>query len=349
MSYSSTTPFSIQYGSGAARGVLGQDTVSLAQYTVSDQVFALVTEASDDLLTDPYSGLMGLGWASLATSQATPFWQALATQGKLETPAMSFYLARYRDQQFASSIEPEGGLMTLGYLNDTLYEGKINYINLEENARDYWRIPIQGIRVGNTAISISSNVDGSLPNAAIDTGTTLIGGPPSVVQAIYSAIPGARPLNLQNFPGYYEYPCSQSVNFTMQFGSVSYAISEADFNLGPFTTDFTYCTGGVFEQKLSSNSPISWIVGATFLKNVYSVFQYNPAAIGFATLVGESQVATTASGGAAVPSPTETLNPTVTKSDVTPSNAGLLSSAPTHLGLVGGIIASLYLASASLL
>ena len=38
-----------------------------------------------------------------------------------------------------------------------------------------------------------------------------------------------------------------------------------------------------------SQSPISWIVGASFLKNVYSVFRYNPLAIGFAQLSGSAQ------------------------------------------------------------
>lgn len=49
------------------------------------------------------------------------------------------------------------------------------------------------------------------------------------------------------------------------------------------------CTGAFFEMDLSSQSPISWIVGASFLKNVYSVFRYNPLAIGFAQLSGTAQ------------------------------------------------------------
>lgn len=53
----------------------------------------------------------------------------------------------------------------------------------------------------------------------------------------------------------------------------------------------------------SGNSPISWIVGATFLKNVYSVFRYNPPAIGFAALsdnagaVSNGTITTTNNGG----------------------------------------------------
>jgi hypothetical protein len=45
----------------------------------------------------------------------------------------------------------------------------------------------------------------------------------------------------------------------------------------------------------SGNSPIQWIVGASFLKNVYSVFRYNPTAIGFAALTGNESSVTSGS------------------------------------------------------
>jgi hypothetical protein len=186
------------------------------------------------------------------------------------------------------------------------------------------------------------------------------------VQAFYQAIPGARALDLTGYEGYYEvrcvrglstiariveliehhmlysqYPCSTEVNMKMIFGSVSYSISEADFNLGPFTSDSTYCTGAVFAQDLSAASPISWIVGATFLKNVYSVFSYNPLAIGFASLAGESSTTTAAAG--LTPAST-TAVPTST---VSSGSGGQVRSAassitlPTALSLVGLVVSIL--------
>jgi hypothetical protein len=53
----------------------------------------------------------------------------------------------------------------------------------------------------------------------------------------------------------------------------------------------------------SSRSPIQWIVGASFLKNVYSAYRYNPAAVGFAALASGASTITngtstgTTSGG----------------------------------------------------
>jgi hypothetical protein len=157
--YRSSTPFNITYGSGDASGTLARDTITLAQYTVNPQTFALVTTASADLLDQPYSGLMGLAWQSLASSGATPLWQALAASGQWSTPAMSFYLARYRDDPYATTAEAQGGLMTLGYLNSSLYTGDINYVSIDQSDTDYWRIPVAGARVGKTAISIASRTN----------------------------------------------------------------------------------------------------------------------------------------------------------------------------------------------
>ncbi len=102
-----------------------------------------------------------------------------------------------------------------------------------------------------------------------------------------------------------------------------------------FTQDQTYCTGAVFAQDLGSQSPISWIVGATFLKNVYSVFRYNPSAIGFAAL---------ANGGSSVASGTVTSGAAATSSSSSGGSGGT-SGAPATMQIGA---APLLLAAASL-
>src|ERR1700722_2904886 len=44
------------------------------------------------------------------------------------------------------------------------------------------------------------------------------------------------------------------------------------------------CMGASFTVELPSSSPPKCIVGDTFLKNVYSVFRFQPPAVGFAQL-----------------------------------------------------------------
>jgi hypothetical protein len=282
---------------------------------------------------------MGLAFQSLAASGAMPFWQQLASTNQLPQALMAFFLRRFRDDMSASAIEYDGGEMSLGYTNSSLFTGDINYISIAAADEDYWRIPASGLNIQGGSITITSTA-GASPQAAIDTGTTLIGVPSSTASAIYAQISGSKPLPLPGYEGYYEYPCSTVITSSIQFGSLSYSIQNGDFNLGQFTNDNTFCTGAFFAQDLSPRSPIQWIVGATFLKNVYSVFRFNPSSIGFAALA--SNASTVTSGTASVVTVKATSSPTA-KSSGTTLNAhlgtsGLLVGGLTMLVTVGRVL-----------
>ncbi|GAA95525.1 uncharacterized protein L969DRAFT_45003 [Mixia osmundae IAM 14324] len=270
--------FSIRYGSGSATGEIWTDNITIAGYELLQQPFGVCDNVSSNLLGGNVSGLMGLGFDSLATSNVVPFWQNLVTSGtNLSFPGFSFALTRFINTN-ASIIEP-GGIFTLGTLANASYIGDINYNYIPTGMESYWLIPMDGLLLNGTNIT---SIQG--PNVAIDTGTTLIGGPPDDIQAIYSQIPGAAAAT-GSYEGYYTYPCNQSVIISLQFGGILYNISSADFNLGPFTGGT--CLGAFFDLDLSSNSRsvISWVIGDAFLKNVYSVYRYGPPhAVGFATL-----------------------------------------------------------------
>ena len=60
------------------------------------------------------------------------------------------------------------------------------------------------------------------------------------------------------------------------------------------------CVGSIFVYGGSSDGP-GWILGDTFLKNVYSVFRANPPSIGFAALAPGVESSVTENG---VPTPT---------------------------------------------
>ena len=60
--------------------------------------------------------------------------------------------------------------------------------------------------------------------------------------------------------------------------------------VGISSTGVQMCVGGIFDvgSTVGTGSKVpSWIVGDTFLKNVYSVYRANPPSVGFATLASE--------------------------------------------------------------
>lgn len=280
-------PFQVSYGSGDVAGEIAVDTVSCAGFTVNNQGFGLVERtqsqgvgsSSGNLIDPPLSGLMGLAFKTIANSGAMPWWQTLASN-VWKDPQFGVYMARFRGQRYASDFEQNGGEIMFGGVNTSMFTGELNYIDIPSTDEDYWRIPIEAIAINGEQVPYKS----PSANAAIDTGTTLIGAPTSVVRDIYAAIPNSQSLSSQGMQGYYQYPCSTRVEMGMQFGGKTYTISNDDFNLGPTDSTGRMCIGAVFAIQLSSCSPISWIVGASFLKNVYSTYRYNPAGIGFALL-----------------------------------------------------------------
>ncbi|RDX53986.1 acid protease [Lentinus brumalis] len=188
-------------------------------FEVSDQVFGVVTQISNILLTPPVSGLMGLGFKSISSSNA-------------------------------QALEP-GGMVNCGAVNTSLYEytGDIHYQHIPEatGSRTWLAPPC----------------------------TTLVGCPVDSISALYAQIPGSETLT-GNSAGYYTYPCGTNVTVTMKFGdhSISWPISNADLLL--MQVSVNSCVGTFVQLATSGMSAPPWIIGDTFLKNVYSVFRVSP-------------------------------------------------------------------------
>ena len=211
----------ITYGSGAVAGDLVRDTVAMGGFQVQRQTWLLVDQTSASLLDGSNAGIMGLAFDTIANTGAPPFWQTLATGNQLTTPEMSFWFTRQLDNPSAQE-EEFGGIFTLGGQNKTLYTGDVDFLPLVTNVgrQTYWLLNVSGMFQICTCLvhrffsrmcldpGVTVNKKNvTLPAsgiAAIDTGTTLIGGPAAAVSAIYAQIPNSQPLsgNLAGFYGF---------------------------------------------------------------------------------------------------------------------------------------------------
>lgn len=81
---------------------------------------------------------MGLGFQTIASSGATPFWEALvSTSGTLDDPLFAFQLTRFTNDTNADKLEA-GGTFTLGAVNNTLFTGDIDYQDVPDGSPGYW-------------------------------------------------------------------------------------------------------------------------------------------------------------------------------------------------------------------
>jgi len=173
-----------------------------------------------------------------------------------------------------------------------LFTGQIQFYPVPPASHTFWALNVQSVSVGGTTIPVPA----SLSVAAIDTGESVIGVPSSIATSIYKQIPGSSRLS----DGTFIYPCKTPVNLALSFksqtssSSVSWPISSDDFNAG--TQDGTNCYGAVFDVGAEGDEG-AWVIGDAFLKNVYSVFEYQKGKpmVGFAKLSESAGAATVTS------------------------------------------------------
>lgn len=260
-------------------------------------------------------GLAFDGQSAIAQLGLDSFWQSLVNSGQLDSPEMSFRLRRS-----ASSSDVDGGEFTLGGTNPSLYTGDIEFTDLvDQSVLSSWLLSLggvfpfcfltddcvingvwKGVTVQGQNVAVAS---GFSAVSVIDTGSNLIGGPSADVAAIYAAIPGSQSIGdgLYSFrkplcPNFNFYrtlnadaneACTTNVSIALRFGSKWWPINPPDMNLGLVNSGSSDCVGGIFDLAAGSDIPVGpgypgWVMGGTFLKNVYSVFRAKPASIGFA-------------------------------------------------------------------
>jgi len=100
-----------------------------------------VDQVSSELTDGSVQGIMGLAFSSIASTRATPFWQALATNGELAAPEMSFWLQRA--DPLSTTKDGAGGIFTLGGTNSSLFTGDIEFLNMPSNVQEsFWLLNV---------------------------------------------------------------------------------------------------------------------------------------------------------------------------------------------------------------
>jgi cathepsin D len=150
----------------------------------------------------------------------------------------------------------------MGFVDSSLYTGDIDYVDIPGGRGTYWILPMTSLAVNGNSISLPS---GTASYSAIDTGTTLVGGPAAQIAALYAQIEGST-AGTGDLDGYYTYPCDTSVTLTIAFGGRTWTIDPADFQLARLSS--STCLGAFFELSTGGSAP-SWIVGDTFLVRTF--------------------------------------------------------------------------------
>ncbi|KAI9042543.1 pepsin-like aspartic protease [Aspergillus affinis] len=248
----------VGYGTGTVSGLLGSDSLTIANISV-DMTFGLASQASDELQSYPMDGIIGLGRASKGVFGHDSFMDVVAKQKLLPSNIVSFSLSR-------GSAKVQDGSVTFGGVDDSKYKGEISYTNTV-GTKDHWKIPLDDATVDGSACGFSGK------SAFIDTGTSYLLIPPADAKVLNNKIPGATAQGERN----YIIPCNSSAELQLSFSGTKYTISPKDY-VG--SKSGSGCVSTIVGHALFGDDV--WLVGDVFLKNVYTVFDYDQNRIGLA-------------------------------------------------------------------
>ncbi|KAL5539255.1 hypothetical protein UlMin_044841 [Ulmus minor] len=168
----------INYGSGSISGFFSQDNVLVGDVVVKDQIFIEATkESSLTFVLSKFDGILGLGFQEISVGNATPVWYNMVQQYLVDDEVFSFWLNRDPNAQV-------GGEIVFGGIDSNHYKGKHTYVPITQ--KGYWQFELGDIIVGNQSTGVCEKGCAAI----VDSGTSLLAGPTTIVTEINHAIGG---------------------------------------------------------------------------------------------------------------------------------------------------------------
>ncbi|KHJ94565.1 eukaryotic aspartyl protease [Oesophagostomum dentatum] len=263
---SSTKTWTITYGSGDAKGVLGTDTVKFGgpsekRLVVPKTTFGLATHISSDFKNDPTDGILGLAFTSLAVDKVVPPLINAIDQNLLDQPLFTVWMEHRGKLNGAV-----GGLFTYGAVDTTNCGSVIAYQPL--SSATYFQFKMASIGMGSYTSS-------KVYEVISDTGTSFIGGPKSVTDELAKQA-GAKYSALQES---YTISCSaKPATLDITIGSNKYSIDPVNYIVSASATE---CLFAVFPFEFGGFGP-SWILGDPFIRQYCNIYDIGQKRMGFA-------------------------------------------------------------------
>ncbi|GAB1302190.1 Pepsin A-5 [Apodemus speciosus] len=255
-------PVNVAYGSGEMSGFLAYDTVKIGDLTVVAQAFGLSLEEPGSFMEYAvFDGILGLGYPDLGLQGTTPVFDNLWIQGLIPQNLFAFYL---------SSKDEKGSMLMLGGVDPSYYHGELHWVPVSKTS--YWQLAVDSISMNGEVIACDGGCQGIM-----DTGTSLLTGPPSSILNIQNLI-GAT----ASGDGEYFLKCdtiSTLPDIVFNIGHVAYPVPATAY----VRKDRSHNCRSNFEEGADDPSdPEVWVLGDVFLRLYFTVFDRANDRIGLA-------------------------------------------------------------------
>ncbi|KAL6815828.1 vacuolar protease A [Trichoderma sp. SZMC 28013] len=251
--------FEIHYGSGSLTGFISNDVVTIGDLKIEKQDFAEATsEPGLAFAFGRFDGILGLGYDTISVNGIVPPFYQMVKQKLIDEPVFAFYLGS----------SDEGSEAVFGGVDESHYEGKIEYIPLRRKA--YWEVDLDSISFGDQEAELENT------GAILDTGTSLNVLPSDLAELLNAQI-GAK----KGFGGQYTVDCSKRDSLP----DISFTLAGSKYSL-PATDYIIEMSGNCISsfQGMDFPAPVGPLVilGDAFLRRYYSVYDLGKNAVGLA-------------------------------------------------------------------
>ncbi|QIW95532.1 hypothetical protein AMS68_001050 [Peltaster fructicola] len=254
--------FAIQYGSGSLEGYISQDTVTIGDLTIKNQLFAEATaEPGLAFAFGRFDGILGLGYDTISVNKIPPPFYNMIDQKLIDEPVFAFYLSDTNE----SGDESEA---VFGGIDENHYTGKMTKIPLRRKA--YWEVELDAITFGDQTAELDST------GAILDTGTSLIALPSTLADLLNKEM-GAK----KGYNGQYSVDCDKRDSLP----DLTFTLTGHNFTIGPY--DYVLevqgsCISAFMGFDIPEPAGPLVILGDAFLRRWYSVYDLGNNAVGIA-------------------------------------------------------------------
>jgi hypothetical protein len=274
--------------------------------------FGLATNVSADFISYPMDGILGIGRGT-SDNDVPQIMDILASSKLIKAKMYGVHLSRNADGS-------NDGELNFGDVNKNRFTGDLNWNDVVANDMGFWEIRVDGAGINSSPL----NFQGPSRTAIIDTGTSFILMPPADALLLHNQIPGFKQ-DGETF----SVPCDSPSTLNFSINKQSYNISSKDWRGGKL--DNALCRSNIIGRKTFGDG--QWLVGDVFLKNVYSVFDFDRKRVGLGVKKEEGDAVASSSG----------TKPSATTSFIaSATGAGLVGVAQTSAAVTatGGASAS---------
>lgn len=254
--------FEIRYGSGELSGFISQDTVTIGDLKIKDQLFAEATEEPGLAFAfGRFDGILGLGYDTISVNKIVPPFYEMVNQGLLDEPVFAFYLGDTADGEGESEA-------IFGGINEDHFTGKLTEIPLRRKA--YWEVDLDAITFGDSTAELDNT------GVILDTGTSLIALPVTLAELLNKDI-GAK----KGYNGQYTIECEKRDSLP----DATFTLSGYNFTIGPYDYILEVqgsCISSFMGMDIPEPAGPLVILGDAFLRQWYSVYDLGKNSVSLA-------------------------------------------------------------------